>query len=311
MVDGSPDDRTLALCPAYRTKSGVMYQGLAETFLTSRYAKGRKGRIQLILTSPPFPLNRKKRYGNLSGQEYIDWIRGFASGFREMLTPDGSLVIEIGNAWEKGHPVMSTLTVRALLALLDAGPFYLCQQFICHNPARLPSPAQWVNVERIRVKDAYTLIWWMAPSATPKADNRRILKEYSPSMLRLLATQSYNPGKRPSEHCVGSTSFLTDNKGAIPSNVLTIANTSASDDYQRYCRAHNLQPHPARMPIQLAQFFINFLTDPGDLVMDPFAGSNTTGACAERLGRRWVSVEPNEIYISSSYGRFPKSNNGG
>jgi len=279
--------------------------------LNHRFGKTRKGKVQLILTSPPFPLNRKKRYGNLSGQEYIEWLRRFAKGFREMLTADGSLVIEIGNAWEKGHPVMSTLSLRALLALLDGGPFFLCEQFVCYNPARLPSPAQWVNVERIRVKDAYTLVWWMAPISRPKADNRRILKQYSSSMLRLLETQSYNPGKRPSEHCVGSKSFLTDNKGAIPSNVLTIANTSASDDYQRYCRDNDLQPHPARMPPKLAEFFIDFLTDPGDLVMDPFAGSNTTGACAERLGRRWLSIEPNDTYISSSYGRFPRLNNRG
>jgi len=159
-------------------------------------------------------------------------------------------------------------------------------------------------VKRVRVKDAFTHVWWMSPTAWPKANNRKVLRAYSPSMEKLLSSRQYNPGKRPSEHHIGKTSFLTNNRGAIPSNVLPVTNTKASDDYLRYCRARDLQPHPSRMPIELAEFFISFLTDRGDLVLDPFAGSNSTGAAAEHLGRRWVSIEPNEEYIEGSRGRF-------
>jgi site-specific DNA-methyltransferase (cytosine-N4-specific) len=88
------------------------------------------------------------------------------------------------------------------------------------------------------------------------------------------------------------------------SNVIKMANTQASSDYQIYCRKHQIEPHPARMPIGLAEFFIKFLTEPGDLVLDPFGGSNTTGAAAERLGRRWITIEPNIGYIEGSKGRF-------
>jgi DNA modification methylase len=63
--------------------------------------------------------------------------------------------------------------------------------------------------------------------------------------------------------------------------------------------------HPAPMPLGLIDFFIRFLTDPGDLVFDPFAGSNSTGAAAERLARRWISTEPLEHYVVGSKGRFP------
>ena len=144
----------------------------------------------------------------------------------------------------------------------------------------------------------------MAPSARPRANNRRVLKEYSKSMLKLLSSKKYNAGKRPSEHNIGETSFLKRNKGAIPSNVLIFSNTKTNDAYQKYCRDHNLQGHPARMPMELAEFFIKFLTLPGDVVLDPFAGSNTTGAAAEKLKRRWISIEPNAQYIASSKGRF-------
>jgi RHS repeat-associated protein len=179
-----------------------------------------EGRIQLIFTSPPFPLNRKKRYGNRTGDEYRRWLSAMAPKLTRLLTPTGSIVIEVGNAWEPGRPVMSTLAMRSLLDFLDAGSLNLCQQFVCHNPARLPTPAQWVNLERIRVKDSFTHVWWMSPAEKPKANNRWVLKSYSSSMQDLLRTQSYNSGKRPSGHKIGETSFLTDNGGAIPSSVL-------------------------------------------------------------------------------------------
>jgi site-specific DNA-methyltransferase (cytosine-N4-specific) len=199
---------------------------------------------------------------------------------------------------------MSTLALKALLAFLERGNFTLCQQFVWHNPARLPSPAQWVNVERIRVKDSYTHLWWMALTDRPHADNRQVLTEYSDSMLQLLKRQKYNTGKRPSEHHIGKKSFLTNNAGAIPSNVITLANTQANSDYLNYCRERGLQPHPARMPSALAEFFIKFLTKPDMLVLDPFSGSNTTGAAAEGLERRWFAIEPTMDYVSGSLGRF-------
>ena len=218
-------------------------------------------------------------------------------------------MMELGNAWESNRPAMSTLALEALLAFLKCGELILCQQFVWHNPARLPSPAQWANVERIRVKDAFTHLWWMSTTDRPKANNRRVLTEYSPSMQRLLQTKKYNAGKRPSEHDVGATSFLTNNQGAIPSNVISVSNTTAYSEYLDYCRLHNRPRHPARMPIQVAEFFIKFLTEPDDIVVDPFSGSNTTGAAAERLQRRWVAIEPQADYVLGSKGWFPTIRN--
>lgn len=274
-----------------------------------------RSRVQLILTSPPFPLNRKKKYGNLTGEEYLGWLAKLAPLFREYLTMDGSIVLELGNAWEPGAPVMSTLPMRALLQFLESGGLRLCQEFICFNTARLPSPAQWVTVERIRVKDAFTRVWWMSPCERPKADNRKILTPYSKSMRELLRKGTYNAGPRPSEHHVGQISFLTDNGGAIPPNVvvpreaeidgvplevLPLPNTKANAPYQQYCREHGISPHPARMSEGLAEFFIRFLTDQGDWVLDPFAGSNTTGAVSERMQRRWIAIEMNPQYVAGS-----------
>lgn len=291
--------------PAYTTEWGSCFLGMAEEVLASpALLRETEHQVDLIFTSPPFPLNRKKKYGNLQGQAYIDWLASFATTFRQVLKPSGSIVIEVGNAWEPGRPVMSTLALRSLLTFLEVGEFSLCQQFVWTNPARLPTPAQWVNVERIRVKDAFTHLWWMAPTDRPKADNRRVLKEYSAAMRALLETRRYNAGRRPSQHNIGATSFLKDNLGAIPSNVISVSNTQANSDYLTHCRTNGLPTHPARMPVEIAAFFIKLLTEPGDRVLDPFAGSNTTGAAAESLQRRWIGIESNPDYVLGSRGRF-------
>ena len=288
----------------YSTDMGMMIKGTAEEAFNSDLLKPYFGEVQLIFTSPPFPLNRKKAYGNLNGDAYVRWLAGFSNIFSSFLKPNGSIVMEMGNSWKTGHPVMSTLALKALLEFLESGEFELCQQFVCSNPAKLPSPVQWVNVERIRVKDAFTHVWWMSPTTRPKADNRRVLVPYSAAMKKLLATQAYNAGKRPSEHSIGAKSFLHDNGGAIPSNVILSTNTRANDPYLSFCRQNGIPLHPARMPIELARFFIEFLTDPGDLVVDPFSGSNITGAAAEDSGRRWISIEPRVEYAAASKARF-------
>lgn len=289
---------------AYATPWGRMLHGKSDEILGNGALTCFEGKVNLIFTSPPFPLNRKKRYGNETGESYIRWLCTFGPLFKKMLAPDGSIVIEMGNSWEPGMPVMSTLALRALLDFQTKNDLHLCQEFIWQNPAKLPTPVQWVNVERIRVKDSFTKLWWMSPCKKPKASNQRVLQEYSASMKELLKKRSYNAGKRPSQHAIGEKSFLKDNGGAIPSNVLTYANTLASDNYHKYCREHELQLHPARMPVELARFFIKFLTEPSDIVLDPFGGSNTTGAACEELERFWISIEASDEYVKGSRGRF-------
>lgn len=295
------------MIPAYKTDYGTCYHGDATLLAKSSLWSTIEGQVDLILTSPPFALARRKKYGNLVGEEYVEWFAGLSGVFSKLLKPRGSIVIEMGNVWIKGKPVMATHPIRALLEFMNRGNLHLCQQFIWNNPARLPSPAQWVNVERIRVKDSFTHIWWMSKHERPQANNRHVLKEYSQSMMDLLERGTYNSGARPSEHQIGEKSFLINNNGAIRSNVFTVANTLSSSPYLSYCKKHKYKQHPARMPIEIAEFFIRFLTEHRNLVFDPFSGSNTTGAVAESLGRSWISVEKNVDYILGSRGRFAQT----
>ena len=309
--------------PRQKTHLGTYHVSNIADFLVGKRATALRGKVQLVMTSPPFPLNDKKSYGNLNGVEYRSWLSSLAVQLSQLLSPDGSIVIELGNAWVGGRPIQSTLHLEALLDFLNApdANLRLCQQFVCYNPTRLPSPAQWVTVNRIRTTDSFTHVWWMAKSDFPKADNRRVLRPYGKEMKRLLERGSYNNGLRPSEHRISKKGFLKDHGGSIAHNllelkaidpdhpprlpnVLRIPNTRSTDFFLTKCREKAIRPHPARMPPELAAFFINFLTDPRDLVLDPFAGSNTTGFVAELLGRRWVAVDTRKEYVAQSKLRF-------
>ena len=308
----------------YKTNLGKYIIGDSKTLIEQGKLDEYENKVQLILFSPPFPLNAKKKYGNKLGEEYRDWLSDLAPLFSKLLKKDGSIVVEIGNAWEPKRPIQALLSLQSLMAFVSnpKADLRLCQEFICYNPSRLPSPAQWVTINRIRTIDSYTHVWWMAKSDYPKADNRRVLRPYSKSMLQLLKSQSYNSGMRPSQHSISKKGFLTNNKGSImhnvleleqidenreirlPKNMFSFANTNSNDFFSTQCRKKDIPIHPARMPTSLAMFFIKFLTEPGDIVFDPFAGTNTTGYCAEKLKRKWLGIEKEKKYGKQAIIRF-------
>ena len=258
--------------------------------------------IDLIITSPPFGLVRKKEYGNADADDYLSWFRPFAVEFHRCLKASGSLVLDLGGAWNKGTPTRSLYHFKLLILLCEKFGFHLAQEFYWWNPAKLPSPAEWVTVRRVRVKDAVNTLWWLSKSPWPKASNRRVLQPYSDSMNRLLR-DGYRPQRRPSGHDI-SGKFSLDRGAAIPPNLIALANTESNTAYLRYCQARGIKPHPARFPAELPEYFIRMLTDAGDLVVDPFAGSCVTGEVCERLNRRWACIENVEEYCLGARGRF-------
>jgi DNA modification methylase len=262
----------------------------------------RPGSVNLIMTSPPFGLVRQKEYGNVDADEYLEWFRPFAEAFYNVLADNGSLVIDIGGAWIPGQPTRSLYHYELLIMLCREYQFHLAQEFYWWNPSKLPTPAEWVTVRRIRVKDAVNCIWWLSKTPWPKASNTRVLQPYSEAMLELLRN-GYKAKLRPSGHDI-STKFSTDNGAAIPPNVLAIPNTESNSAYLRYCAERNLKTHPARYPALLPEYFLRMLTDPGDSIIDPFAGSCITGEVAERLNRNWICVEVLEDYVEGAKGRF-------
>jgi DNA modification methylase len=265
--------------------------------------------VNLVMTSPPFALQRQKDYGNKDQHEYIDWLLQFAAVVYRKLTPDGSFVLDLGGAYQKGVPVRSLYNFRIPIRFCDDLGFFLAEDFYWYNPAKLPSPIEWVNKRKIRAKDAVNNVWWFSKTEWPKADVSKVLAPYSERMKKLLKDPEafYTPKVRPSGHDIGK-SFSTDNGGAIPSNLLQYPNTDSNGHYLRGCKLVNTKGHPARFPAKLPEFFIKYLTEPGDLVIDIFAGSNTTGQVAENLGRRWLSYDLSREYLAASAFRFMDEN---
>jgi site-specific DNA-methyltransferase (cytosine-N4-specific) len=289
----------------YETKKGQAYHGDSRELLTELPESS----IDLVVTSPPFALRRKKDYGNKNPEEYNDWFMDFAEEVERVLTDEGSFVVDIGGGWEKGKAIRSLYHFKLLVRLTDGedSPFNLAQDFYWYNPAKLPTPAQWVTIEKIRATDAVNHVWWMSKSERPKADTKNVLQDYSDRQEQLMEEgyESFGVDKtdRPSGHQI-SDQFDTDNDGSLPDNLLEIANTHSNTQYLRACRATDEDPHPARFPPELPQFFIEFLTDPNDVVLDIFAGSNTVGQLAEKLGRHWLAFESDEEYLENSKLRF-------
>lgn len=282
----------------YTTRLGTILHGDSLDALEDT----QPGIVDLIMTSPPFALVRKKDFDNVDAHEYLDWLRPFAEAFKRVLRDSGSLVIDIGGAWISGQPTRSLYHFKLLIMLCEEYGFHLAQDFYWWNPAKLPTPAEWVTVRRIRVKDAIDSVWWLSPTPWPRADNRRVLLPYSDRMKGVLKN-GHEIARRPSGHRF-TQKYWTDNGGAIPPNLIALANTESNGQYLRYCKEHGIKPHPARYPAGLPEYFIRMLTAPGDLVVDPFGGSCVTGEVCERLERKWVCIESVEEYLKGAVGRF-------
>lgn len=289
----------------YSTELGKAYVGDSLELLD----KIDDNSVNLVLTSPPYALQRQKEYGNKSQNDYVDWLALFAEKIYRILRTDGSFVLDLGGTYEKGRPTRSLYNYKVLIKFCEELNFFLAEEFFWFNTSKLPAPIEWVNKRKIRVKDAVNTIWWFSKSAYPKADVRNILTPYSERMEKLLKNgeKFYMPKKRPSGHNISS-KFSNINGGAIPPNLLQISNSESNSKYLRFCKAAEIKGHPARFPKRLPEFFIKFLTNERDLILDIFAGSNTTGEVAEELGRKWIAFEKDKAYLSASAFRFLDKN---
>jgi site-specific DNA-methyltransferase (cytosine-N4-specific) len=168
--------------PLYKTYYGAAYLGDALMLLR----KIPSDSIDLVITSPPFALQRQKEYGNVDQEEYVDWLLSFASEVMRVVKPTGSFVLDLGGAYRKGRPVRSLYNYRVLIRMCDEFGWNLAEEFFWFNPSKLPSPIEWVNKRKIRAKDAVNTVWWFSKTDFPKADVRNVLTPYSSRMQLLL-----------------------------------------------------------------------------------------------------------------------------
>ncbi|MFQ5875727.1 MAG: DNA-methyltransferase [Dehalococcoidia bacterium] len=215
----------MELQPIYATRLGRAYCADAIQVL----ARVPSASIDLVLTSPPYGLHFKKEYGNVAHHQYVEWFLPFAYEIKRILKPAGSFVLNIGGSWVAGAPVRSLYPFRLLIALCDEVGFNLCQEFFWYSLAKMPAPAEWVNVRRIRVKDSVEYIYWLSGGEFPKADNTAVLEEYSDDMRRLIR-RGVKTTKRPSGHSI-TEKFSRDRGGSIPANIIQCGNNESNSRY--------------------------------------------------------------------------------
>lgn len=304
----APVDLLPNFTPFYSTAFGAAY--LADSLSILRGLPSNS--VNAVVTSPPYALHFQKEYKNESKADYVAWFLPFATEILRVLADDGSFVINIGGSYNQGTPTRSLYHFKLLIELVETVGFHLAQECFWFNPAKMPVPAEWVTVRRVRIRDSVEYVWWLSKTPWPKADNRAVLKQYSDDMIRL-NNRKLEATKRPSGHHIKPSWKEIGSGGAIPPNVtedevpadmLKMGNNAANDKYTIRCKEAGIKIHPARFPASLPEFFIKMLTTPGDIVLDPFTGSNTTGAVAEKLERRWLAVDNKEEYLEASKFRF-------
>ncbi len=315
-VDGLPLDhptRLIGKKPYFASRYGAAYLGDSLELLRSLPSNS----VNLVVTSPPYALHFKKAYGNEHKDRYVEWFLPFAKEIQRVLTEDGSFVLNIGGSYNQGTPTRSIYHFKLLIALVEEVGFHLAQECFWYNPAKMPVPAEWVTVRRIRVRDSVEYVWWLSKTPHPKASNLNVLKEYSEDMIRL-NRNGVRGTVRPSGHVIRTSFDKIKAGGSIPPNVveaefdipesmMKMGNNAANDIYTKRCKEEGIKIHPARFPALLPKFFIKMLSDPNDLIFDPFAGSLTAGAVAEGLERRWVAGEAVEEYLRAGSFRFEDS----
>src|SRR5215213_7956434 len=210
-----PRVSVLGFTPYYSTDLGAAYLGDSREVLQAMP----EGSVNAVITSPPYALHFKKEYGNVDKADYVRWFLPFAREIFRALTDDGSFVLNIGGSYNKGLPIRSIYQYKLLIGLVEQIGFHLAQEFYWYNPAKLPMPAEWVTVRRIRVKDAVEHVWWLSKTPWPKADNRAVLRPYSPDMKRL-NQRGVQRTTRPSGHNIKPSFCKVDPGGSIPPNMI-------------------------------------------------------------------------------------------
>ena len=300
--DKLANNHTGVVVTIWETELGQVLWGTAERAA----AVIEPGAIDLIYTSPPYPLLQPKEYGNLNSADWLKWMGDLSELWSGLLDNTGSLVVNIGSISEAGKPFKDPYAARFQLDLIDRLGLHLVDEHYWHNPAKLPSPVQWVSVQKKRLKNTVEHVLWFAKSSDFKSNNDNVREPESPHTARYrknALASGKGLGKRPGGSIAGK-GFLKSNGTAIPSVLQVQSHEGPHSVYRRACKQAGIKPHPAISPLALPDRFIRLTTEPGDLVYDPMAGSLATCYAAELLGRHWIGSEPSAHYIAGGTLRF-------
>lgn len=265
--------------------------------------------IHLLLTSPPYALAKTRGYDSPRPEEWVDFVCLAVEVVLPKLIDGGSICLNVGaDTFEPGSPARRILPERLVVALHDRLGLHKMDTLVWHAPSKAPGPVQWASLKRVQLNVAWEPVLWLTnkPGAV-RSDNRRVLQPLKPRHQRFIerggAQRAANNSDGAYRRPVGA--FSNPVAGTIPRNVMTFGTTCFSQRAYKAAAADlGLPAHGAPFPLSLARFLIEFLTEPGELVVDHMAGSITTGVAAEQLGRRWRCSDLMAEYLRGGATRF-------
>jgi DNA modification methylase len=268
--------------------------------------KGLQEPVHLLFTSTPYLLNKARDYGNPANEaEFVDFIVAVVEPVMRTLVPGGSVCLNLGqDAFVKGTPARSLFLERVTLALHDRLGLWLMDRSVWNNPSKPPGPVIWASRDRVQLNSSYEFVLWFTNDPHQvRADNRRVLEPHTEQQLKLIARggerrhAQYGDGV----YVINHGDYRHATPGRIPRNVMTLGHR-CRDTLQLRCIARDLglPAHGATFPTRLPEFWIRFLTEPGDLVLDACGGWGKTAIAAQRLERRWVIVDKVLDYLRVS-----------
>ena len=265
--------------------------------------------IAVCVTSPPYPLASPRAYGNPNQYEWVDWMTRVLEPIVKRLLPGGSIAVNLSNdVFEPGLPSRSLYREKFVIAMSERLGMHKMDEMVWSNPSKAPGPFQWASKRRMQLNTGYepVLVFCNDP-LNSFADNRRVYQPHSEQHQKLIDSGGERRQRVNSDgaYRIRPGAFANRTPGRIPKNVLSYGHSSAAQRRMRkLARDSGLPVHSASMPLALAMFLVQYLSRPGDLVVDPFGGTMTTAKACEELGRLWLASEIHAEYLMAGRFRF-------
>jgi DNA modification methylase len=251
-----------------------------------------KNSVDLIVTSPPYADARKRHYDSIHPNKFAEWFATFHEAFWNSLKPDGSLVINIKDKVVNG---IRHRYVWHTIEILTSMGWHCIDDYIWHKTN--PMPGYWPN----KLRDGWEYCFHLAKTKKPYFNHDAVRKPIGNWVKTRLANLSENDLTR--QNSVNKSGFgrnisrWVGQKTALPSNIISLPLVGVN------------KGHPAVFPPELPAFFIKLLSPPKGLILDPFAGSGTTGVAAMELGRDCLLIDNNKEYTELAFNILSEASN--